>query len=1137
MEGTHRPPTAPQGDGAKRARLDGGALTEETVASSAAVLRRGARHKGLQQYFSPPEAAQLAARVMGGDTPYGPAVLDPTAGDGALLAGWPPQRRFGVEIDSDQIKAGDYTAVHGDLQRVYPLLRLAGVRVGAVVCNPPFGLDWHDATTDQQANSTLLCLRFALGLLDDHGQGLLIAGRERFARELAGRPEAHGVYATVDCDDLFDGVALPCVLAFFVAPAQRTTRAALAVQAPRAQLGDLADEVIAAREQRASRVSGFCAPDEIDRVRGALTTVGREHDRRRAARTRRQRHDVELRGERIACHPSAFAKLALAERGQLRAIEGLDGKSIRYFGLNLRDWRALSEAGQDGALTLAPGFAAAVERAVGDAVREATPMYAVRPQMRLGFVADVDRLRCRRDDPTRGFLAGERYPLRSRTKVDHEHGQKTVETKHGPELCDYRQERKLLELTVGEHVFNESPEDIAYLIEHFEIPDPGDVGSRYPEQVQRARTMLDQIAERRQFTWRRFQREDLARLLVKGSGVLGHEQGLGKTLQQLAFAEAAPRLHGSQHCALFVVPQDLIPQWQREAQRFFGRTLEPIGDQGAAKRVAARLRRGGGGWFVTWYEALSLRGRRDEALPVVSVLRDGERRADVPADNAAPLTSLEVCPACREPAGEHYRDGICRACGHVHRRLRVPTVASLLSTAFGRGVICVDELSMIRGEGSLRSHAIRGLRARHPLGATGTPIANYVDDLFPGFWWALGNASARWPYDYHGRAKFQADHCVIETQTHERDDGTVTQRRKVLPEVTNLSVLWRLLSGGMVRRRMEDTGEDLVELRYHPTRVPFGQRQLELHERWLKDFERFFTQTHPDSPLVKAGVVHLFCAAVGQLPKLEYAATLPQSDPDLEWTQIAASNWTPKTLKALELCLERVRAGDKVLIGSCLVETGRFLAHHLCQRGVRAVHIVEERQGRAQTKNPAKRADAIRAFIDGDAQVLCAGVQAVKLGHNLDTASSVILTGLPWSFEALDQFIKRVRRLTSRRPVSVYPLLTRGSLDERKWDLLDKKGAASDVALDGQLMARAEEQVDWNRVLREMRAAGVSASGDELDERDLAALWQRAEGPYRPLGPPAEAELGLAQRLASPHADEPAVAPDDDGQLALDLAA
>jgi len=103
------------------------------------------------------------------------------------------------------------------------------------------------------------------------------------------------------------------------------------------------------------------------------------------------------------------------------------------------------------------------------------------------------------------------------------------------------------------------------------------------------------------------------------------------------------------------------------------------------------------------------------------VLREGETRASAAGDDGPLLTSVEVCPVCREPAGENYRGGVCHACGHVHKRLRVPTVASLLSTAFRRGVICVDELSMIRGEQSQRSHAIRGLRARHPLGATGTP--------------------------------------------------------------------------------------------------------------------------------------------------------------------------------------------------------------------------------------------------------------------------------------------------------------------------------------------------------------------------------------------------------------------------------
>jgi hypothetical protein len=76
-------------------------------------------------------------------------------------------------------------------------------------------------------------------------------------------------------------------------------------------------------------------------------------------------------------------------------------------------------------------------------------------------------------------------------------------------------------------------------------------------------------------------------------------------------------------------------------------------------------------------------------------------------------------------------------------------------------------------------------------------------------------------------------------------------------------------------------------------------------------------------------------------------------------------------------------------------------------------------------------------------------------------------------------------------------------------------------------------------VLREMRAAGVRASGDELAEHDLEALWERAEGPYAALAPPATV-VPLAERLA---AERPARAPErtsaeeQDGQLAFDLAA
>jgi hypothetical protein len=97
--------------------------------------------------------------------------------------------------------------------------------------------------------------------------------------------------------------------------------------------------------------------------------------------------------------------------------------------------------------------------------------------------------------------------------------------------------------------------------------------------------------------------------------------------------------------------------------------------------------------------------------------------------------------------------------------------------------------------------------------------------------------------------------------------------------------------------------------------------------------------------------------------------------------------------------------------------------------------------------------------------VLCCGVQAVKLGHNLDQVNTVIVHGLPWTHLALKQFVDRAWRLTSRRDVTVWVIVPRveGSqtIAERKWQLVLDKGAASDLALDGQLIDKPEQKVDW----------------------------------------------------------------------------
>jgi hypothetical protein len=63
--------------------------------------------------------------------------------------------------------------------------------------------------------------------------------------------------------------------------------------------------------------------------------------------------------------------------------------------------------------------------------------------------------------------------------------------------------------------------------------------------------------------------------------------------------------------------------------------------------------------------------------------------------------------------------------------------------------------------------------------------------------------------------------------------------------------------------------------------------------------------------------------------------------------------------------------------------------------------------------------------------------------------------------------------------------------------------------------------------------------GDELDDHDLHALWQRASALTRPLAPPANV-VPIAERLAAERPDragEETHAEEESGQLAFDLAA
>jgi hypothetical protein len=1206
------------------ALLDG-ALTDEVMESSHSILTQSlyGGQKGLQQFYSPEQLAKLAAKVIG----TGVAVLDPTAGDGMLLSEFPATNRFGIEIDHDQVKNAKesnrgYFEIKGDIQHVYNLLRQSMPSWDAIVANPPFGLQWEEPTYrgGKATNSTVLTFVYLNRLLSEDGQYVFVCGAKRFYDRIAKLEEASGVYAVVECEDLFDNVTIPCVVAFGIHPSLRSHDGKQGFEKRKLtrDMLDLAgdwvteqrDEALGRYNRVSSHTYGTYAYDTKFKV------IQDEYNRRLEGRVKLNReYDALLvGGKAIQWLPSAYAKLALSQTNDERAFQGLNGQPINYFGQNERLWSKMLAYEERGLLTIEPKLFHAVEQITGLIRKERQPLYHVKPTQRLGFLTDVESLTCIKSDPEMNFSKGESYRLDTQTKTIIEREKRMVESKKTPgewSEREFEKQKKALEIRVGHHAFLDGGKDasrnIKWLLNHFDIPDPGDVGTKHPEEIQALEDLVREVMTTFQersavwekknptampFTVREFQIKDTARLLFKGGGLNSWEQGLGKTVGGLAFAEAAKRL-GAKDQLLIVTANDLLDQWKRESQRFLGRTPEIIRTHGQAHDIAKRMRQGEPGFFITHYGVLSINGTKgknkllppitvrewqeprkvkgtgrygyyfwatteDEETPLVfdaikeaataavreeqdeeyvshnqmlrKVREMGYIQIPIPDNEAHAwqakndpdkclvghgripersyqitkrLTSKDLCPECEADHRNGWNGAYCESkkkdgsiCGYSHYAIKMRPIASKLSTAFRNGIGIYDEVQMMQARagviGSKRSIAMRGPKFKYFLGMTGTPIKNYIDQAFWPLWRCLGNASVRFPFDYNsGDIKFESDFAVVE---YSRDDGR-RGNRKALPEVTNLSMLWRLLSSSIIRRRKEETGEPLVPKYYHEIRVPMGMAQAEQYSVWLKDFPSFFAEKFPDHPIVKAGFHVIRAATLGMNWKLDRACVLPEGDPDAEWTGVdGLSNFTPANLRVLELCMALAKDGRKVLVGSHLKEYGKWVAERLVEKGVKAVHILDENDN---TVDADDRADRVYQFqTDEDTQVFCAGTKAIRLGHNLDAADAVILNGLDFDYETLDQFIARIHRLTSKNPVDVFVILPslsgQDTITTRKWTLLDMKGGAAELALDGRLIDKHEQVITMDMLVTELRERGFNVTDEAVDEVSVQEDWEAA---------------------------------------------
>lgn len=783
--------------------------------------------------------------------------------------------------------------------------------------------------------------------------------------------------------------------------------------------------------------------------------------------------DLDERGGLAVYFPPGAAGMKLADVNRVKALAGT--RLDEWHRLRV-DWCWLQQMARQGKLILDGPVRTKVGEALAGAAQQAVPLYPLPPEQTIAWIVDNPVLRAKRSDFNLGLIGGRDYPVEvesflvKETRVEPTIAKTNTGTVKLREV-QRRGLRLLLRVQGGApkpFEWLEGHDDPAVLFDLFEVPPVPSYAEVEPTRLARALAAVEAVEQKYAFPrgWQLvdWQRDDLIRAVAWGRMLYAHEQGLGKTVQGLTFTLALHVL-GAPDLALFIVPQDLIPQWQREARKRFGREMRRVDGAAAVEQAIADRRAGktfqeppltcrelrdlirsgrANGWYITHYEAISRSGRKEE--------RDDKTQERV----------------------------LYRKSGY-----------SALTTAFKRATVVVDEGAKLQGETTNISYAVRGMRARYRLVLTGTPVRNYLKNIFWLLWWGIGNRTARFPFSYQeGQKAFVRDFGTtekVETET----------TWKAVPDPANLLMLRRVLAPCVIRRRMNDVHLP-VACRFSTVPVPWGRKQRKQYANWLdpERFAKYWKAKFPTTNLAGAQVLRMG-AVLGQFSHLEYATTCPEAEVErFNDPPNGCSNWTPKLLRSLEIIRSHVRNGDRVLFGSALVATVSWMAAQLRTAGIRVECLTEERQGKAVSLGPAERAAAVERFLGAGGQVLVAGMNALALGHNLEAISTVVVAGLPWDLLVLEQFLARVRRYSSKKDITVYVVMTEGSLDEKKWDLLERKRRAAGLILDVVDLVRDEAPVSLDEVLAELVARGIASGGPDVDEASCEQAWKD----HQPLG-------------------------------------
>ncbi len=341
------------------------------------------------------------------------------------------------------------------------------------------------------------------------------------------------------------------------------------------------------------------------------------------------------------------------------------------------------------------------------------------------------------------------------------------------------------------------------------------------------------------------------------------------------------------------------------------------------------------------------------------------------------------------------------------------TLARDLAWHLGRGYAAVvaDEASVIRNPDTDHAKALCRLGVPRRLALTGTPLENSVRDL-----WSLFRFLQ--PGWLGSRKEFE--------QRYKAEEGGA--------DPASLARLRMKVAPFFLRRTKEQVAADLPGKVMIDEYCGLSPLQRDIHARLLEEARRGVAAL--DASESSARMIVLTA-----LLRLRQACCDPALLDGERYGPMPAAERSGKCARLTELLDEALAGGHRVLVFSQFKAQLDGIGTMLGERGIAYLQLDGTSRDRPSLVESFQAEDGPPVFL--------ISLKAGGYGLNLTRADIVIHFDPWWNPAAEAQATDRAHRIGQTRPVTVYRLLTRGTVEERVLALQERKRGLASVFGDG----------------------------------------------------------------------------------------